>query len=293
MRAARRSHRGQARRRLPAGRVADRLGHADQHERQRGDREPREPARGRRARLEGAGASERPREQRPVVQRRVPDGDARRGASRRSKTALLPPSRAARRRSTTKARRVRRRRQDRAHAPDGRDAADARPGDSAAGPRSSRRGARRSQARCRRSTSSRSAARRSAPGSTRTRGSARGRRASSRRSPASRSRSAPTSSPRSPAHDALVARERRAPHARRRAMKIANDVRWLACGPRAGLGEIKIPDNEPGLVDHAGQGQPDAVRGDDDGRARRCSATTRGRRSPARRATSSSTSTSR
>jgi fumarate hydratase class II len=30
------------------------------------------------------------------------------------------------------------------------------------------------------------------------------------------------------------------------AMKIANDVRWHASGPRAGLGEIAIPDNEPG-----------------------------------------------
>ena len=29
-------------------------------------------------------------------------------------------------------------------------------------------------------------------------------------------------------------------------MKIANDVRWYACGPRAGLGELKIPENEPG-----------------------------------------------
>jgi fumarate hydratase class II len=29
-------------------------------------------------------------------------------------------------------------------------------------------------------------------------------------------------------------------------MKIANDVRWLASGPRSGLGEIKIPENEPG-----------------------------------------------
>jgi len=28
--------------------------------------------------------------------------------------------------------------------------------------------------------------------------------------------------------------------------KIANDVRWLASGPRAGLGEIRIPENEPG-----------------------------------------------
>ena len=29
-------------------------------------------------------------------------------------------------------------------------------------------------------------------------------------------------------------------------MKIANDVRWYACGPRAGLGELMIPANEPG-----------------------------------------------
>ncbi len=29
-------------------------------------------------------------------------------------------------------------------------------------------------------------------------------------------------------------------------MKIANDVRWLASGPRLGIGEISIPENEPG-----------------------------------------------
>lgn len=29
-------------------------------------------------------------------------------------------------------------------------------------------------------------------------------------------------------------------------MKIANDVRWLASGPRAGLGELTLPENEPG-----------------------------------------------
>ena len=28
--------------------------------------------------------------------------------------------------------------------------------------------------------------------------------------------------------------------------KIANDIRWLASGPRCGLGEIAIPENEPG-----------------------------------------------
>lgn len=29
-------------------------------------------------------------------------------------------------------------------------------------------------------------------------------------------------------------------------MKIANDIRWMASGPRAGLGEIHLPENEPG-----------------------------------------------
>src|SRR5258708_11992514 len=29
-------------------------------------------------------------------------------------------------------------------------------------------------------------------------------------------------------------------------MKIANDVRWLGSGPRAGIGELRLPENEPG-----------------------------------------------
>ena len=29
-------------------------------------------------------------------------------------------------------------------------------------------------------------------------------------------------------------------------IKIANDIRWLASGPRCGIGELKIPENEPG-----------------------------------------------
>jgi len=28
-------------------------------------------------------------------------------------------------------------------------------------------------------------------------------------------------------------------------MKIANDIRWLASGPRCGLGELHLPENEP------------------------------------------------
>ena len=39
-------------------------------------------------------------------------------------------------------------------------------------------------------------------------------------------------------------------------MKIANDVRWLASGPRAGLGEISIPENEPGSSIMPGKANP-------------------------------------
>ena len=45
-------------------------------------------------------------------------------------------------------------------------------------------------------------------------------------------------------------------------MKIANDVRWLASGPRCGLGEINIPENEPGSSIMPGKvnpTQPEAV----------------------------------
>ena len=39
-------------------------------------------------------------------------------------------------------------------------------------------------------------------------------------------------------------------------MKIANDVRWLASGPRDGLGEIHIPENEPGSYIMPGKVNP-------------------------------------
>jgi fumarate hydratase, class II len=48
------------------------------------------------------------------------------------------------------------------------------------------------------------------------------------------------------AHDAIVNASAMVRTLAIAAMKIANDVRWHASGPRAGLGEISIPDNEPG-----------------------------------------------
>jgi fumarate hydratase, class II len=47
-------------------------------------------------------------------------------------------------------------------------------------------------------------------------------------------------------HDALVGLSGALKQVAAAMMKIANDVRWLASGPRCGLGELTIPENEPG-----------------------------------------------
>jgi len=48
------------------------------------------------------------------------------------------------------------------------------------------------------------------------------------------------------AHDELVAASGALKTLAASLMKIANDIRWLASGPRCGLGELIIPENEPG-----------------------------------------------
>ncbi len=48
------------------------------------------------------------------------------------------------------------------------------------------------------------------------------------------------------AHDALVGAHGALKTLATALMKIANDVRWLASGPRCGLGELRLPENEPG-----------------------------------------------
>ncbi len=113
----RRGRGGPARRPVPDRRLPDRLRHVLEHERQRGDREPRRRGRPR----------ERPREHGAVVERRVPLGRSPRRRGHR------PPRAAARaQRALELARpqggRVRRRRQGRPHAHDGRGARDARAG---------------------------------------------------------------------------------------------------------------------------------------------------------------------
>jgi fumarate hydratase class II len=48
------------------------------------------------------------------------------------------------------------------------------------------------------------------------------------------------------AHDALVFAHGALKTLAASLMKIANDIRWMASGPRCGFGEISIPENEPG-----------------------------------------------
>ncbi len=59
-------------------------------------------------------------------------------------------------------------------------------------------------------------------------------------------RSAPNKFESLAAHDAVVFASGALKTLAASLMKIANDVRWLASGPRCGIGEITIPDNEPG-----------------------------------------------
>ncbi len=67
------------------------------------------------------------------------------------------------------------------------------------------------------------------------------------------------------AHDAMAAASGAIRTLAAALMKMANDVRWYASGPRAGIGELRIPENEPGSSIMPGKINPDAVRGPDDG----------------------------
>ena len=57
-------------------------------------------------------------------------------------------------------------------------------------------------------------------------------------------------------HDALVSAHGALKTLATALMKIANDVRWLASGPRSGLGELSIPENEPGSAIMPGKVNP-------------------------------------
>ena len=68
------------------------------------------------------------------------------------------------------------------------------------------------------------------------------------------------------AHDAMVTASGAIRTLAAALMKIANDIRWHASGPRAGLGELHLPENEPGSSIMPGKIQPDPMRGLDPGR---------------------------
>ena len=58
------------------------------------------------------------------------------------------------------------------------------------------------------------------------------------------------------AHDAIVAASSAVKTCACAMMKIANDIRWLACGPRCGFGELILPENEPGSSIKPGKVNP-------------------------------------
>ena len=89
----RRGDRRQARRRVPARGLADRQRHPDQHEHERGARQPRQRDPGRRARRGAPGPPQRRRQPGPVVERRLPHRHARgRGARRCASSCSRRPA---------------------------------------------------------------------------------------------------------------------------------------------------------------------------------------------------------
>ena len=67
------------------------------------------------------------------------------------------------------------------------------------------------------------------------------------------------------AHDALVQASATLRTLSVSLTKIADDIRWLGSGPQKRAGRARAAAQRAGLVDHAGQGQPDPVRGHDHG----------------------------
>ena len=291
----RRGGRGQVRRRVPARRLADRLGHPVEHERQRGDRQRS------RTRCSGASAAAKsPVHPNDHVNRGQSSNDsfptamhiaAAREIDGAAAAGAAPPAPRARREGAS----LRRHRQDRPHASPGRDAGDARARSSPARRRRSALGIARIEATpARRSSRWRRAAPRSAPGSTRIPASP----SASRR----RSRELtglPFTSAREQVRGARLATTRSCSRTARSTslaaalFKIANDIRLMGSGPRSGHRRDLAAGERARLLDHAGQGQPDPGRGLTMVCAQVIGNDDHGRASPAARATSSSTSSSR
>ena len=261
----RRGDRRRARRALPALRLADRLGHADQHERQRGHQQPRDPA--------GSAARSAAR------RRSTPTTTSTSAQSSNDSfpTAIhvaavlalqnhvLPELRNLHAALDAKARRVGRHPQDRPHPPAGRRPAHRRPG----------------VVRLRRADRRRDRP----PGVGRwpglyelaAGGTAVGTGLNAPPGFAERFAAelaeltgqpfvtAPNKFAALAGAEAMVAASAGLRGVAVPLLKIANDIRFLGSGPRNGLGELRLPGERAGQLDHARQGQPDAVRGHDDG----------------------------
>ena len=240
---------------LPGRRVPDRLGHVVEHEHERG------------ARHAGVGAcSGAPVHPNDHVNASQSSNDVfpsaiHLAAVQRDHRRADPRPRAPRRGAAPQAAGVPDGGEGGPHPPDGRHAGHPRPGVRRL--RHRRRARRRAPARrrCPASASCRSAAPPSAPASTRRRA-----------SPGASSPGWPPSSTCRSPRPATTSRPRAraTPSSRPAAMcrvvavslnKIAFDLRLMSSGPRTGLAEIHLPDLQPGLVDHAGQGEPGRARG--------------------------------
>ena len=252
-------------RRVPARRLADRQRHPDEHERERGAREPRERAPRRGAGRGAPRPPERRREPGPVHERRLPHRDPR-GRGRGLPARRDPRGRAAARDPGREGRGVQRRRQDRPHAPAWTRRRSPSVRRSRAGRRSSSTASRGSSRRCPASSSSPSAARPSARARTPTPSSAP--RAAARLAEMTGHPfvTAPNKFEALASRDALVFAHGALRTVAASLFKIANDVRLLASGPRGGLGEIRDPGERARQLDHAGQGEPDAGGGAHHGR---------------------------
>ncbi|CAA9557098.1 MAG: Fumarate hydratase class II, partial [uncultured Thermoleophilia bacterium] len=253
-----------ARRPLPARGVPDRVRHADEHERERGDLEPRHPARGRRARDEAAGPPERRRQQGTVLERHFPDRHAHRGRGG-DRGGPDPGRHPSARHAAREERDLRGRGQDRPHPPAGRHAAHPGPGDRRLG----------GAARLLPARGAPRAARALRPGDRRHRGRDRPERPSPLRRPGRRQDGGGDGTT-VPLGGEQVRGPRR-PRRARRGERVPADAGRGADEDRErrALARLRAPlrhrrDRDPRerarLVDHAGQGQPHAVRGADHGR---------------------------
>jgi fumarate hydratase class II len=261
---------------FPAGGLADRLRHAVQHERQRGDLQPRDRDARRRDRLQEADPSERPRQHEPVVERHLPDGDACRLPRAHRRIDLLPALKHLLARCEAKVKAFAKIvKIGRTHT---QDATPLTLGQEFSG-----------YAAQVASASSGSTARRgegsgARPGRHRRRHRPERAEGFARRPSRAEEIAEITGLDRSrqrrnkfealAANDAYVLVHGAINSAAAGLFKIANDIRFLGSGPRSGLGELSLPENEPGSSIMPGKVNPTQCEAHDAWSAARCSATT-------------------